>query len=309
MISRRSLIAAALTLVAPGMGQLYLGLPLRALAMATGGLALAVLAYGAILTPAFSPRLAWLLLLAPSAWLVFVAWDAARRARTAVDSDAWYQRWYIFALIAVAVGMAIGPFTGVGKSRIVRAFRLPSGSMEPTLMVGDYVYADMRSSARAGASRGSIVMFMSVEEPGLQVMKRIVALGGDTVAMRAGKLILNGKPVDEPYLASPAALHGSEADQRAAMLKWQEPLLAQRDSVSLHPDLNDWGPVVMPHETFLVLGDNRQASYDGRFWGPLPQRNLLGRPVMIYYSFDPVGWKPFPYFTAMRRSRFGMRPT
>lgn len=308
MTSRRSWIAAALTIVAPGMGQLYLGLPVRAVVMWIAALALTAIGIYGILTPAFTPLVAWLLLLAAVGFKVWVGWDAFRRARTAPPATAWYQRWYMFVLIALAIGAAVEPFIRTRKGLILQGFRLPSGSSEPTLLVGDYVFSDMRVSARVNVPRGALVVFSSIEEPGLKVLKRVVALGGDTVAMRQGTLLVNGAPVEEPYVKPLATLHGAEPDQRAAMLKWQEPLLIQPDSVSLHPDLNDWGPLVLPRETLFLLGDNRQASYDSRFWGPLPQRKVLGGPRMIYYSFDPSGWLPLPHLTAIRWSRLGTHP-
>jgi signal peptidase I len=308
MTQRRSIVAVVLTLLAPGLGHLYLGLPWRALAIWLCSLALTASAFYGILSLPPSLVVGWLPVLVRIAFVAWAAWDAARRARIAAPAEAWYQRWYVLALICLALATALRPFVTAGERRIVEAFRIPSGSMEPTVLIGDYLYTDMRGSARTSVTRGSLVVFTSVEERGLKALKRVVALGGDTVAMRAGRLFVNGAPVDEPYVESLASLHGADADQRASMLKWQDPLLTVRDSVSLHPDLNDWGPLVVPHETLLLLGDNRQASYDSRFWGPLPRRNLLGRPTMIYYSYDPGTGALLPFLTAIRWSRMGIHP-
>ena len=213
---------------------------MRAVAIWLVGIALTAIGFVGILTPAFAPFIAWALLLAPIAFMLWAAWDAFRRADTAPAPTAWYQRWYIFVLVALAIGLALQPFVHSGQRRIVDAFRVPSGSMEPGFLIGDYLYADTRTSARVGVTRGSPVIHSSPEEPGLKQLKRVVALGRDTVGMRAGKLMVNGVPANEPYVTSLASMHGADPDQRAAMLKWQEPLLTQPDSVSLHPDLNDW---------------------------------------------------------------------
>lgn len=307
-VRHRSIFAAVLTVLAPGFGHLYLGLPGRALAIWLCSLALIASVFYVILSLPAGIVVAWLPVLVRIGFVAWAAWDAARRARAAAPPDTWYQRWYILALIWLAIAVALQPFVTSGERKMIEAFRIPSGSMEPTVMVGDYLYTDMRGSARVSVTRGSLVLFASVEERGLKILKRVVALGGDTVAMRGAQLYLNGALVDEPYAESLATVHGADPDQRAAMLKWQDPLLTGRDSVSLHPDLNDWGPLVVPHETLLVLGDNRQASYDSRFWGPLPRRNVLGRPAMIYYSFDPGTGALLPFLTAIRWSRIGTRP-
>ena len=305
---RRSVVASVLTLLTPGLGHLYLGFPAQALAIWLCSLALIVSVFYGILSLSPSMVVGGLPALVRIGFVGWAAWDAARRARTADTAGAWYQRWYMLALIWLAIAAALQPFVMSGERRMIEAFRIPSGSMEPTVQIGDYLYTDMRGSARVSVTRGSLVVYSSVEERGLKALKRVVALGGDTVAMRGGRLFLNGAPVDEPYVTSLASLHGVDPDQRAAMLKWQAALLTQRDSISLHPDLNDWGPLVVPHETLLLLGDNRQASYDSRFWGPLPRRNVLGRPAMIYYSYDPGTGVLLPFLTAIRWSRMGTRP-
>ena len=69
------------------------------------------------------------------------------------------------------------------------------------------------------------------------------------------------------------------------------------------PDRNNWGPVVVPGDSLFVMGDNRDDSYDGRFWGFLPRSHLNGSPLLIYYSWDPSSWRPLPILTAVRWDR------
>ena len=188
-VRHRSVVAAVLSVLAPGLGHLYLGLPARALAIWLCSLALTGSVFFGILSLPPGIVVGWLPVLARIGFIAWAAWDAARRARTAAPPDAWYQRWYILALVWLAIAVALQPFVTSGERKMIEAFRIPSGSMEPTVMVGDYLYIDMRGTARVSVTRGSPVVFTSVEERGLKVLKRVVALGGDTVAMRGAQLL------------------------------------------------------------------------------------------------------------------------
>jgi signal peptidase I len=151
-------------------------------------------------------------------------------------------------------------------------------------------------------------VFDSVEEEGLKVVKRLIGIPGDTLAMEGGVLYRNGKRVDEPY-----ALHGDptrseDPMQRAKMRLWQLPHVVGRDTASYQPDLQDWGPIVVPADSFFMMGDNRDSSYDGRYWGFLPRANVRGRPLVVYFSYDPSSWRSLPFFTAVRWGRIFTTP-
>jgi signal peptidase I len=139
-------------------------------------------------------------------------------------------------------------------------------------------------------------------------VKRLIGVPGDTLAMEAGQLYRDGQRVDEPY-----ALHGDphrseDPIQRAKMREWQIPHLVHRDTASYQPDLHDWGPIVVPPDSFFMMGDNRDSSYDGRYWGFLPRKNVRGRPLVVYFSYDPNSWKSLPFLTAVRWGRIFTQP-
>ena len=96
--------------------------------------------------------------------------------------------------------------------------------------------------------------------------------------------------------------------QRAKMRQWQLPHVVGRDTASYQPDLQDWGPIVVPADSFFMMGDNRDSSYDGRYWGFLPRENVRGRPLVVYYSYDNTSWRSWPMITAVRWGRIFTTP-
>ncbi len=201
-------------------------------------------------------------------------------------------------------------------SLLVQAFRIPSGSMENTLLVGDFLFVNKalygaefpivhkRLPAFSEPKRLDIVVFDSVEDPGISVVKRIVGVHGDTIGMKDNVFLLNGIPVDEDYV-----VRGHSSDPRdPRMRSWQLRYLVDgQDRQSYRPTLKNWGPLVVPADSFFVMGDNRDNSYDGRFWGFLGRDRIRGKPLFVYYSYDKRGLFPLPFLTAIRWSRFFSR--
>jgi signal peptidase I len=205
------------------------------------------------------------------------------------------------------------------SSFLVQGYRIPSPSMEGTLLPGDWLFVtkalygadvpllDRRLPALREPRHGDIVVFHSVEEE-LTVVKRVIGLPGDTLSMRDGQVIRNGASLAEPYVTAPAALRSESPEVRARMRHWQLPHLAGTAPAEYQPDLYQWGPIVVPSDSLFVMGDNRDLSYDGRYWGFLPRRNIRGAPLIIYYSYDPASWRPLPFISAIRWGRLGTRP-
>ncbi len=201
-------------------------------------------------------------------------------------------------------------------SLLVQAFRIPSGSMENTLLVGDFLFVNKalygaefpivhkRLPAFSEPKRLDIVVFDSVEDPGISVVKRIVGVHGDTIGMKDNVFLLNGIPVAEDYV-----VRGHSNDPRdPRMRSWQLRYLVDgQDRQSYRPTLKNWGPLVVPADSFFVMGDNRDNSYDGRFWGFLGRDRIRGKPLFVYYSYDKRGLFPRPFLTAIRWSRFFSR--
>jgi signal peptidase I len=228
----------------------------------------------------------------------------------AVSQALW--EWTKSILIAVVVWLLLRTF-------LVEAFRIPSGSMENTLLIGDFLFVN---KAVYGAEvpftgrhlpafrepvRGDVLVFDSVEEEGLKVVKRLIGMPGDTLAMKGSVLQRNGVAVDEPYVRHDNPSKSESPEFRQKMHDWQVRHLVG-DTTGYLPDLQDWGPIVVPPDSFFMMGDNRDLSYDGRYWGFLPRANVRGTPLVIYYSYDPGSWKVLRPLTAIRWGRLFSRP-
>lgn len=199
------------------------------------------------------------------------------------------------------------------RTFFMEGFHIPSSSMERTLLVGDWLFVNKalygaevpfigkRLPAIREPRHGDIVVFDSKEED-IKVVKRLVGMAGDTLAMRAGHLYRNHRWVEEPY-----ALHldttRSAGPFRAQMREWQLPYLVGTDTARYAPDLQDWGPLVVPPGFLFVMGDNRENSYDSRYWGFLPRANVRGTPMFVYYSYDAESFEPLPGLTSIRWHR------
>jgi len=155
--------------------------------------------------------------------------------------------------------------------------------------------------------RGDVLVFDSVEEEGLKVVKRLIGMPGDTLSMKGSVLQRNGIAADEPYVRHDNPSKSESPEFRQKMHDWQVRHLAG-DTTGYLPDLQDWGPIVVPPDSFFMMGDNRDLSYDGRYWGFLPRANVRGTPLIIYYSYDPGSWKVLRPIMAIRWGRLFSRP-
>jgi signal peptidase I len=228
-------------------------------------------------------------------------------------AGSWLWEWTKSIAVALVVWFFLRTF-------LLEAFRIPSGSMENTLLVGDFLFVNKllygaevpltgkKLPVVREPRRNEILVFDSVEEPGLKVVKRLIGVPGDTLAMESGTLIRNGQRIDEPYAVHSSPTSLAEPDQREHMRAWQSVHLAGRSPQGYHPDLQNWGPIVVPADSFFMMGDNRDSSYDGRYWGFLPRTNVRGTPMFIYYSFDKTSYRSLPFITAIRWGRIFTHP-
>lgn len=224
-----------------------------------------------------------------------------------------WREWGVSLAFAVVVWLLLRIF-------LFEAFRITSGSMERTMLTGDWLFVNKaiygahipftRSHLHAfrEPARGDIVVFSSVDTPGLDVVKRLIGVPGDTVAMRDGTVILNGKPQSEPYVQRIDPTREETPDVRERMREWQLPYYVGADKAAYYPGLQTWGPLLVPPGNYLMLGDNRDDSMDSRYWGFVPRDSIRGRPLFIYYSYDPSSWRPLPFLTAIRWGRFFRSP-
>ncbi len=237
--------------------------------------------------------------------------DAPRQPQT---FGQWAWGWVKSIAIAFVIWFFLQAF-------LLKSFMIISDSLEPTLHVGDALFinkalygarvpfTNMRTPAIREPRQGELVVFEGIEEPVLTIVKRLIGVAGDTVEMRHDSLFRNGEYVPEPYVRHVNPAVGMDHAQRLRSRSWQLPHLVDTvDKENYLPDLRDWGPMIVPGGHVFGMGDNRDASYDGRHWGFLPRENLLGHPMFIYYSYDPDHWRPFPFLSAIRWRRLFHRP-
>ncbi len=146
---------------------------------------------------------------------------------------------------------------------VVQAFYIPSGSMEPTLHVDDRILVSKFSYRLGDIERGDVIVFHYPLNPGKDFVKRVVGLPGETVELRDGVVLINGAPIKELY---PTALAGGD---RACT--------------------SNYGPQKIPPGHFFVLGDNRCNSEDSRFFGFVPEHNVVGKALLIYWPPQRIG--------------------
>jgi len=176
---------------------------------------------------------------------------------------------------------------------VVQPFRIPSGSMEPTLKVGDFFLADKQSYAPSGGldplvlpparvGRGDLVVFHYPVDARLHLVKRVIGLPGDRIRMRGGRVLVNGQMLSEPYAFYSAGRSNGFRDEFPSMLE-ADPNVDLRWWIEMRRSIRDEDVIVPPNEYF-VLGDNRNDSEDSRYWGFVPRSAIVGRPLLVYFT-------------------------
>jgi len=184
-------------------------------------------------------------------------------------------------LIAVILALFIRAF-------VVQAFKIPSGSMEPTLLIGDHIlvnkfiyginlpFVERKFFQFKKPCRGDVVVFVYPVDPSKDFIKRVIAIEGDTIQIKNKKIYINGAPVNDE--------HGHYSTPNVFN---QAPLATNRDN---------YGPVTVPPNCVFVMGDNRDNSYDSRFWGFVNVHKVKGKAFIIYWSWE----RPFRNFRWQR---------
>ncbi len=175
---------------------------------------------------------------------------------------------------------------------VLQPFRIPSESMERTLLVGDFLLVNKQIYAPAGRlgallpyrepRHGDVVVFRFPLDPNEYVVKRVVGLPGDRIHLRDGVVIRNGEPLREPYAVYEPAYRDTFRDN-FPQGTYTDPGVDDRWWSSLTAMVHG-GDVTVPAGNYFVMGDNRNHSRDSRYWGFVPRRAILGRPFVIYFS-------------------------
>ena len=181
-------------------------------------------------------------------------------------------------LIAVILALFV-------RTWAVQAFKIPTGSMENNLLIGDhllvnkFVFAPTLNSVERRllpidpVRRGDILVFKYPQDPERDFIKRVIGLPGETLEVRNKKVFINGKPLDEPYV------HFLFPPEERAP-----------GDVNLDfSEKSDYGPVTVPEQHYFMMGDNRDNSEDSRYWGFMPAEYIKGKALFVYFSFADKG--------------------
>ncbi len=168
-------------------------------------------------------------------------------------------------IIAVLLALVIRTF-------VVQAFKIPSGSMLPTLQIGDHILVSKFLYYFQPIRRGEIIVFKFPQDESRDFIKRVIGLPGETLEIRGKQVLINGKPLDEPYA------------------------VYEDGSVPRLGDREQFGPIVIPPDRLFMMGDNRDHSMDSRIWGFLDPQKVRGKAFIVYFS---VKSDDIPYTSAL----------
>jgi len=180
---------------------------------------------------------------------------------------------------------------------VFQTFAIPSGSMENTLLVGDHVLVNREQFAPAtrwmgpllpyrDLRHGDTAVFLSPEQPGLFLVKRIIGIPGDRIHLRDGMVYRNGEKLDEPYTQHIlAGYYNPYRDNFPAVPPSERYSVRNRKWAQELPSHLQGDDIVVPPDSYFAMGDNRDNSYDSRYFGFVPRANLIGHPLFIYWSF------------------------
>ncbi|MEP6492487.1 MAG: signal peptidase I [bacterium] len=221
------------------------------------------------------------------------------------------------------------------KTLFVEAFRIPSGSMIPTLLIGDWLFVNKLAygptipftnshlPGYTNPKHDDVVVFESPYQadngPDFTptLVKRLKGMPGDTLYMRDGVLYLNGIAQRQGFAASNPT---GDNSQIAPNFDWQRKIEIKASRFGpppAQPTLGNWGPLLVPSDHYFMMGDNRYCSKDSRYWGVVPRANVRGRPLFVYYSYVPgpdaaespcngqVSDRPIPPISDIRWTRIG----
>src|SRR6266516_1174815 len=184
--------------------------------------------------------------------------------------------------LAVALLLAL-----VIRTFVVQAFKIPSASMLPTLQVGDHLLVN---KFVYGPRLGDVIVFLaparaSADRQRRDFIKRVIAVEGQTIEVRAKQVYVDGKPWDDPHATFLSGKPGPTAERPP------NPLLRPCGSLASQTSGDSCAPYTVPPGHVFVMGDNREQSYDSRFWGPVPISDIKGQALIIYWSWDgPDRW-------------------
>ncbi len=256
-------VAGLLSLVNAGLGQIYNGQMKKGLFVILIGYCSVSLFYF-VASHGLSILTLFTMVAVAAVYYIYVVADSIVVAKKLSNdyTPKKYNNIYLYVGVVILFAVVNHFLTDYIKNNVIEAFKFPTASMEPTLLIGDHLLVDRSSKARI-PKRGDIVVFEYPKDPEKNFLKRVVAIGGDRVEMRDAILYVNGDAVSEPYLKQP------DLDNSTKPSSW-----------------SNYSEVVVPNNSYFVLGDNRDKSQDSRYFGFVEQGRIKGIAHSIYWSWD-----------------------
>lgn len=193
----------------------------------------------------------------------------------------------------------------------VQPFRIPSGSMEPTLLVGDFLLVDKQGIATGDAGllpstrirRGEIIVFHFPVDPSIHLVKRVVGMPGDHLKLRNGRVYINDVLLPESYAVYRPSMPDGYRDN-FPRLQNADPNIDSRWWIRMRGLIDD-GELIIPADNYFVLGDNRNNSEDSRYWGFVPREAIVGQPLLVYFSVRLPGFEDSEVVASEAKQRTG----
>ncbi len=260
---RRPWLAALLTLLTRGLGHLYVGNPRRGLILC-GIEQLCTVALVAIIIIVPNKLSLLFAVFGGIAYIAYCIFDAVSIAKKNKDNYELkkYNRWFVYIGYVIIMSVLVSTLVSAGiKANLVESFKIPSGAMIPTLLIGDRLLANKFIYKTTEPKRRDIIIFPYPDDPSRTFVKRLIAVEGDVVEIRNKKLFVNGKEQEEPYIIN-------------------------TDSGISKETRDNFGPITVPPGKLFFMGDNRDQSYDSRFYGYVSKDTITGKAIILYWSWN-----------------------
>ena len=253
---RKPFLAAFLSFILPGLGQVYNAQLKRGLVFYSIAFSFPIIFSSIGLLKSFTGLI--LTLIIGFLLAIYIIVDAYRFAKNKSIEMKQYNKLHIYILLfALSFGLSYVDDYLIG----LKSYKIPSGAMLPTIQIGDHILADQRPR---NIKRKDLIIFEYPEDPRRDFIKRIVAVGGDVIESINRELYINGAKINEPYIThTETTILPGEVSKR-----------------------DNFGPITVPENSIYVLGDNRENSHDSRFWGFVDKDAIRGRALYIYWSKD-----------------------
>jgi signal peptidase I len=271
---RKPWISGIFTVFSFGLGHIYTGEAKRGIILFFIGQVLSVISYPLVLLPVIPINLVAVIFII-FAFYVYCVVDAVRLSRKSKFSYNLkkYNKWYVYLLFGLITTFVIQPINGfVIKKNIVQAYKIPSRAMEPTLLAGDHIFVNKLTYNKAQPTHGDIIVFKFPIDPKKDFIKRIVGVAGDEVEIRNKEVFVNNIKADSRFAQFTDSFIVPKCPP------------GHREDAPCRKD--NFGPIKVPKNQLFLMGDNRDQSFDSRFWGFVDLEVVSGKAYWIYWSWD-----------------------